>query len=130
MISEPMARLTAVTVAVLTVAVFAVVALTSNPGLQGTSVEAEFEDAFPLLEGMNVRIDGAIAGTVRSIEVNEDGNADVVMQLNEGTRPPRADDLPPGRGGLGRRQRDGGEVQGGGYHGRAEEDWRGGYSDI
>ncbi|KAL4263382.1 hypothetical protein AB1N83_010462, partial [Pleurotus pulmonarius] len=45
-------------------------------------------------------------------------------------RPPRADDFPPGGGGLGRRQRDGGEVQGGGYHGRAEEDRRGGYSDI
>lgn len=91
MISEPMARLTAVTVAVLMAVVFAVVYVTSNPGLSGTSVEAEFEDAFPLLEGMNVRIDGAIAGTVRTIEVNERGNADVVLQLNEGTRPPRAD---------------------------------------
>jgi virulence factor Mce-like protein len=90
-ISEPMARLTAVAVAVLMVATFAVVYLTSNPGLQGTSVEAEFEDAFPLLEGMNVRIDGAIAGTVRTIEVNDRGNAEVVLQLNEGTRPPRAD---------------------------------------
>lgn len=78
-------------VATLAILLLAVVWITSHPNPGGTQVKAEFEDAFPLLEGMNVRFNGAIAGSVRKIEVNDDGNADVLLQLNSGAPNPQAD---------------------------------------
>src|ERR671920_691066 len=86
-----MARLVAAFTAVLIVALFAVVVITSNPSVSGTSVKAEFDDVYPLLPGMHVRVDGAIAGSVNDIEVSDDGEAVVTMTLNEGTEPPRTD---------------------------------------
>jgi phospholipid/cholesterol/gamma-HCH transport system substrate-binding protein len=86
-----MARLSAIATLALAVIAAAVLYLTSHPGLDGTEVEAEFQDAYPLLEGMHVREYGAIAGSVAEIEVTDEGTALVTMQLNEGTDPPRAD---------------------------------------
>jgi virulence factor Mce-like protein len=65
--------------------------LTSTPSSGGATVRAEFDDVYPLLPGMHVRVDGAIAGEVASIEVADDGEAIVTMDLFEGTAPPRAD---------------------------------------
>ncbi|MGH2955119.1 MAG: MlaD family protein [Solirubrobacterales bacterium] len=91
--SDLTARLSAL--ASVGLAIVAVVALyvTSNPGGKGTPVKAEFEDAYPLLEGMHVREYGAVAGTVSEIEVTDEGTALITMQLHEGTDPPRADAL-------------------------------------
>ncbi len=51
---------------------------------------AEFDNAFPLIEGMYVRVDGAIAGTVGKITVNDRGNADVVLRLDDSIEPPQS----------------------------------------
>jgi phospholipid/cholesterol/gamma-HCH transport system substrate-binding protein len=83
-----MARLVAATCAFLLVSVLAIVYVTSNPGISGTQVKAEFEDTFPLLPGMHVRVYGAVAGSVDDVELTEDGTALVTMQLHEGTDPP------------------------------------------
>lgn len=89
--TDRIARLSAFTVAFLAVACLAVLYVTSHPGLKGTEAQAEFEDAYPLLPGMHVRVSGAIAGTTRDVELTDHGTALVTMQLNEGTEPPRQD---------------------------------------
>lgn len=86
-----MARIVAAFTALLLVATLATVWVTSHPSASGTEVRAEFEDVYPLLPGMHVRIDGAIAGSVGDIEVTGQGTALVSMELTEGTSPPRAD---------------------------------------
>jgi virulence factor Mce-like protein len=89
-VSDLMARISAVASVALGVVALVVLVVTSNPGLRGgAEVHAVFEDAYPLLEGMHVRVDGAVAGSVKRIELNEDGNAAVTLQLFEGTEPPR-----------------------------------------
>jgi virulence factor Mce-like protein len=65
--------------------------LSSHPGNEDGQIVAQFEDAFPLVEGMNVRVDGAIAGSVGKISVNDEGIAEVRLLLDEGAEPPRAD---------------------------------------
>ena len=89
--SDVMARMVAVFTTILLIALFAATLITSNPGVTGTSVKAEFDDVYPLLPGMHVRVDGAIAGSVGEIEVSDDGQAVVTMNLHDGTSPPRAD---------------------------------------
>jgi virulence factor Mce-like protein len=89
--TDVMARLTAVFIAFLLVAAVATLWITSHPGVTGTEVKAEFDDVYPLLPGMNVRVDGAIAGTVGDIELTDRGTAMVTLQLSQGTSPPRAD---------------------------------------
>lgn len=86
-----LAKATAVAVAALLVVVIGVLVVTSRPPPSATEVVAEFDDAFPLIEGMHVRVDGAIAGSVGPIEVNERGNAEVTLLLNEAVEQPRAD---------------------------------------
>ncbi len=86
-----LAKGVAVTVAFLLVAVCAILVITSRPSTSGTQVRAEFDDAFPLIEGMYVRVDGANAGSVGKIEVNDEGNADVTLHLNDSIEPPMAD---------------------------------------
>ena len=86
-----MARIVAVFSALLLVATLVTVWVTSHPSASGTEVRAEFDDVYPLLPGMHVRIDGAIAGSVGDIEITDQGTALVSMQLTEGTSPPRAD---------------------------------------
>jgi len=89
------ARITAFATVALAILAVVAVYVTSRPELVhgGTEVRASFEDAYPLLEGMHVRVDGAVAGTVKEVELGDDGNAHVTMQLFEGTSPPRADAL-------------------------------------
>jgi phospholipid/cholesterol/gamma-HCH transport system substrate-binding protein len=90
-VNELMARLVAITTAVLLAGTLAAVYITSHPGASGTSVKAEFDDVYPLLPGMHVRIDGAIAGSVGDIDISDHGTALVSLELFEGTAPPRAD---------------------------------------
>ncbi len=56
-------------------------------GVSGTTVKAEFDDVYPLLPGMHVRVDGAIAGSVGDIEITDEGTALVTMQLVRGHDP-------------------------------------------
>lgn len=86
-----MAKLSAITTVVLIALAALILYVTSNPGLRGTSFEAEFEDAFPILAGMNVRVNGAVAGSVHEVEVSDEGTAVVTGVLNEGTGEPRSD---------------------------------------
>jgi phospholipid/cholesterol/gamma-HCH transport system substrate-binding protein len=90
-VNELMAKLVAVATAALLAATLAAVWITSHPGASGTTVRAEFDDVYPLLPGMYVRVDGAIAGSVGAIEISDDGTAIVSMELFDGTSPPRAD---------------------------------------
>ena len=89
--NELMAKLVAVATAVLLAATLAAVWISSHPGAGGTTVRAEFDDVYPLLPGMHVRVDGAIAGSVGKIEISDEGTAVVSMELFEGTEPPSAD---------------------------------------
>lgn len=86
-----LAKGVAVTVGVLLAALIAILVFTSRPPAGATQVTAEFDNAFPLIEGMYVRVDGAIAGSVGSIEVNDRGNAEVQLSLNDSIEPPQSD---------------------------------------
>ncbi len=89
--TDLMARLTAITSAFLLFASVAVLYVTSGGGASQTQVRAEFEDTFPLLPGMHVRVYGAVAGSVGDVELTDDGTALVTMRLHEGTAPPGKD---------------------------------------
>ena len=54
--NDLMARLVAITTAVLLAGAIAALYITSHPGASGTSVKAEFDDVYPLLPGMHVRV--------------------------------------------------------------------------
>jgi phospholipid/cholesterol/gamma-HCH transport system substrate-binding protein len=86
-----LARGTAVIVAGLLAVAVAALFVTSRPPSGADEVKAEFDSAFPLVEGMHVRVDGAIAGSVGEIEVNDRGNAVVNLVLTESIEPARAD---------------------------------------
>ncbi len=88
---DQLARATAAIVAGLLVAVIGILVVTSRPPAGANEVVAEFDDAFPLIEGMYVRVDGAIAGSVGPIEVNDQGNAEVTLLLDESIEPPMGD---------------------------------------
>jgi virulence factor Mce-like protein len=68
---------------------YAVHAITKTPN--GFEVRAMFTDAHGLVDGNDVRIDGAPAGRVDSIVLSGEGTALVTMRLNDGLPPPRAD---------------------------------------
>ena len=89
--NDTVAKMTAAFSAFLLAASLIILYVTSNPGVAGTEVRAEFDDVYPLLPGMHVRVDGAVAGSVGEIEVADDGKVLVDMTLNAGTDPPRAD---------------------------------------
>ncbi|MBJ7457511.1 MAG: MCE family protein [Thermoleophilia bacterium] len=73
--------------------VFAIVALisfaavvlvvTSSKEVGGTEVRAEFEDGWPLLEGMSVRMSGGVVGKVNRLELSDEGRAVVTIDLDE-----------------------------------------------
>lgn len=86
------AKGTAIVTGFLALSAVAAVYVTSKPDLLrgGHEVGAQFEDAYPLLEGMHVRVDGAVAGTVKDISLGE-GKANITMQLFDGTKVPRSD---------------------------------------
>lgn len=69
----------------------AVLYVTSRPQAGANEVVAEFQDAFPILEGMFVRVDGAIAGSVGPVEVTDDGLAEVTLILDETIEDPSSD---------------------------------------
>ncbi len=62
--------------------------VTSRPAAGANEIVAEFQDAFPLLEGMYVRVDGSIAGSVGEVEVNDEGLAEVTLILDEAIEDP------------------------------------------
>ncbi len=70
--------------------VIGVLYFTSRPPAGANEVTAEFDNAFPLIEGMYVRVDGAIAGSVGKITVNDRGNAEVDLELDDSIEPPTA----------------------------------------
>ena len=60
-----------------------------------STVQAEFDDVYPLLPGMHVRVDGAIAGSVDTIEITDQGTALVTLEPLGGHRRRRAPTPPP-----------------------------------
>jgi ABC-type transporter Mla subunit MlaD len=86
-----LAKGVAVTVAALLAIVIGILVVTSRPPAGAQTVTAEFDNAFPLIEGMYVRVDGAIAGSVGSIDVNDEGNAEVDLILNDSIEPASSD---------------------------------------
>jgi phospholipid/cholesterol/gamma-HCH transport system substrate-binding protein len=90
-VNPVLARLVAVASAVLLAGSLLALYVTSRPGAGETAVRAEFRDVFPLLPGMHVRISGAVAGSVETVELTDRGTALVTMSLHEGTEPPAAD---------------------------------------
>jgi phospholipid/cholesterol/gamma-HCH transport system substrate-binding protein len=60
-------------------------------GEDGAVVQAEFSSARGLVEGNDVRVGGAPAGTVESLELTDRGTALVTLRLHDGIDPPRAD---------------------------------------
>jgi virulence factor Mce-like protein len=86
------ARLSALALAGILVASIAGYAVL-HYGLLSTGPEytAEFADAWPLVPGMDVRISGAVAGSVRAVKLTDRGTALVTFQLDPGVPQPRAD---------------------------------------
>lgn len=89
--SAALAKTMAAVVAALLVATLAALYVTSRPAAGAQQVVAEFRNAFPLLEGMHVRVEGAIAGSVGPIEVSDEGVAQVTLLLNDSIEDARAD---------------------------------------
>ncbi len=89
--TDSVARVMFVVTVLLVVPTLAFLYLSSRPSPGEGQVVAQFEDAFPLVEGMNVRVGGAIAGSVGKISVNDDGVAEVVLLLKDKTKSPKAD---------------------------------------
>jgi virulence factor Mce-like protein len=90
-VSSVLAKTMFVVVALLLGTVFAVLYVTSRPPAGAQQVVAEFRNSFPLLEGMHVRVEGAIAGSVGPIEVADDGLARVTLLLNSSIEDATAD---------------------------------------
>lgn len=89
MIAPRLAKVVLALSAALLAAVVVTLVVTSKPS--GREVVVEFRDAFPLIEGMHVRVDGAIAGSVGGVEVSEEGLARVTLALSDSVEAPRAD---------------------------------------
>ncbi len=67
------------------------VLVSQRGALGGSLVKAEFDNAWPLVPGMTVRISGAVAGTVESVDLTDEGTADVGLRLTRDVTTPRAD---------------------------------------
>jgi virulence factor Mce-like protein len=86
------ARLSALLLAVILVAAVGGYAVLHYGLLdRGPEYRAEFADAWPLVPGMDVRISGAVAGSVRKVTLTGHGTAEVTFQLDPGVPQPRAD---------------------------------------
>jgi virulence factor Mce-like protein len=86
------ARLSALALAGILVASLAGYAVLHSGLLdQGPEYKAEFADAWPLVPGMDVRVSGAVAGSVRAVTLTKEGTAAVTFQLDPGVPQPRAD---------------------------------------
>jgi ABC-type transporter Mla subunit MlaD len=88
---DVVAKAMAVVTGVLLVVVLGVLVITSRPPAGTRNVVAEFRDAFPILEGMQVRTDGAISGSIGKISVDDRGLAEVTLLVNTSIPEPRAD---------------------------------------
>lgn len=89
--NDIVARLSGIAMAALLLIALTVLFVTSGGGIGKNQIQAEFENAAPLLEGMDVRMGGGIAGSVATIELTDRGTALVTLVLNDGVDPPRAD---------------------------------------
>jgi ABC-type transporter Mla subunit MlaD len=81
----------AVITGVLLVAVLGILYVTSRPPSSVRQVVAEFRDAFPMIEGMQLRSDGAVSGSIGKIRVDDKGLAEVTLLVDKTVPPPRAD---------------------------------------
>ncbi|MDX6582782.1 MAG: phospholipid/cholesterol/gamma-HCH transport system substrate-binding protein [Solirubrobacterales bacterium] len=86
-----LARLSAPAAALLLAGAAAVSLGVSGGDASDRVVRAEFTNARGLVEGNDVRVGGAPAGTVESLELTPGGTAMVTMSLHDGIEPPRAD---------------------------------------
>lgn len=82
--------LAAVAVAVVVLLAIAIVLVAVSRD-SGTIVRAEFTSASGLLEGNEVRVQGAPAGSVDRIELTKRNTALVTLRLNDGIQTPRRD---------------------------------------
>src|SRR5205807_2182213 len=57
----------------------------------GPEYRAEFANAWPLVAGNDVRVSGAVAGSVRKVALTDRGTAEVTFQVRPGVPGPRAD---------------------------------------
>lgn len=70
--------------------VLAVAAFSYGAGVAGddsTTVVAQFESAAPLVDGNQVKVDGVVVGTVSDMTINDEGTADVRMELDRSAMP-------------------------------------------
>jgi len=88
---DVVAKAMAVVTGFLLVAVLAILVVTSRPPAGTRQVVAEFKDAFPILEGMQVRTDGAITGSIGRIKVDDRGLAEITLLVNKSIPAPRSD---------------------------------------
>ncbi len=89
---EVIARLSALVLAgILVVSVGAYAVIHYGLADTGKEYKAEFADAWPLVAGMDVRVSGAVAGSVRKVALTDRGTAEVTFQLRPGVPKPRAD---------------------------------------
>lgn len=65
--------------------------ISQRGALGGSLVKAQFDNAWPLVPGMTVRVSGAVAGTVESVDLTEEGTADVGLRLTRDVEVPRSD---------------------------------------
>jgi virulence factor Mce-like protein len=80
----------AAVVAALALAVSGLV-LSGGATAQSPVITAEFSNARGLVEGNDVRVGGAPAGTVTNLELSDGGTALVTIELHDGIEPPHAD---------------------------------------
>ncbi|MHB8690340.1 MAG: MlaD family protein [Solirubrobacteraceae bacterium] len=89
---EVTARLSALVLSgILVVAIGGYAALHFGWFDQGPEYQAEFKNAWPLVPGMDVRVSGAVVGSVRGVQLTNHGTALVTFQLRPGVPAPRAD---------------------------------------
>lgn len=86
-----LAKAMAVIMGLLLAGTVAVLVVTSRPPSGSQEVVAEFRDAFPIIEGMQVRTNGAPAGSVGKTRVSDEGLATVTLLLDQDVPAPRAD---------------------------------------
>lgn len=67
------------------------VLVSQRGALGGSLVTAEFRNSWPLVGGMSVRISGAVAGSVQSVDLTDHGTSKVTLRLARGMPAPRAD---------------------------------------
>jgi phospholipid/cholesterol/gamma-HCH transport system substrate-binding protein len=69
------------------IAVVVVAALLFSGGSGGYEVKAQFQNAGQLVKGNNVQVAGVRAGSVKKIELTDDGQAVVTMEINDDYKP-------------------------------------------